>query len=139
MKNRILHIDSYIPTSNDTWLFEFGCIKHIEQIRVITIEDLEKNYYPSYIEYVHSDASGAREVWQGGDITPHDACDCWMFSGPTITKAIFDDLFWKQSDYETREEFHESLNYQIDTYWSNYLSIAPDVLAYCKEKDSSIE
>lgn len=133
MKKEILHIHAYMPTET-TWLFENDSISRVEQVRVITVPH-EAWGHNCHIEYVYVTGLGNREVWMGGDCTPFDCTDSWIFRGNIITEDLLEDLYRKQDFAETRESFYENLLYQIETYWLEELTLVPGLLDYCKEKD----
>lgn len=135
MKKEILHIESYVPEEL-TWIFTEYSISLVERIRILTVPHHEWGHN-CHIEYVYVTCVGDRCVWMGGDVTPFDTIDSWVFRGNVITRNIFENLFFKQDFASTREEFHQHLLGMVHTYWPQ-LSIDPDVLDYCKNKDAAL-
>lgn len=136
MKKEILHIDSYVPKGEPTWLFYNESISLVEQIRVITVSHEEWGH-DTYIEYVYVTGMGDRGIWSGGgEIAPFDTVDSWIFRGRTIAEEELELMFLKQGK-STREALLQSLVQEVDTYWARQLSFAPGLLKYCKEKDKN--
>ena len=134
-KEEILHIHTFTPNVA-MWIFENDSLSKVEQIRVLTVS-YEDYGHDCHIEYVHMSCLGYYEVWNGGDCTPMDACNSWLFRGNVITADIFDYLYFEREDCkQTHEELYDSLLYQVKTYWPE-LQLAPGLLEYCKEKDKA--
>lgn len=130
MKKTVIHVDSYFPTE-PTWIFDHLRINMVEQIRVVTVSH-EKWGYECYIDYVYITAEGERCVWIGYGTLPSSTCESRVFRGNVITKDIFD-MLYRTEDTGTHAWFYEHILNQCNKDWSQ-LTIASDVLEYCKEK-----